>query len=686
MKHLFLLFFVVITLPTWAMEHRWLEQERTQWGYTPTIRQTEWFEQQKILLQEYHSRISQPDVEERFQTYFEEAYKLQKVTLDNGKVLKTELSPGAGQQQLVYDGKVIINQDSLETLMLAYGIQANFSFNSFAFSPDKKHIVVPVHERGSSLEAHLMVYAVEEELNLVGVIPNVDYEDAYYWKDSQRLIFEPGMSYFGGTHIFDVSTGEIKVDYNQSLRGWKSIDRGEYLYQQESLSEIAMQAFSSDEIAKIDLPTHEVLDFKGKTNSYFVFANSYNNAQKLYFIYYSKDENSQLKLDKVKSYEPIQSGSMQRFLTSGDYLLVEYMAGPFKTYRLINKEGDQVRLLNSPKAGRVRSFKHIEGQTFEFTFMSEIYREFKYTMDFATQTWNPNEIQRQLLTDESGVEFEQRYMFIPSFDGVSIPTRLIYKKGVVPQKSTPLYVSAYGGHGLIADFNPAFDIGVQLFLEKGGIYVAPAIRGGGEYGDKWYEPMIKSLVRYKDLEAVIRQLHGDEVGSPSTTAFEGWSSGGLLAGVMLTRTPELFQLVIPGNGLQDMLRKEILDYDRDRGWSGTYGEHETEEDIDFLKSYSPYLHAEKPTAWPTVYVINGADDRRVNPGHSYKFVAALQKSQQGTNPILLDRFEKSGHRPLSIGYMGKSPLPGQSALDGQIRKWKVIFQELGVGQTPLQRN
>jgi prolyl oligopeptidase len=183
-----------------------------------------------------------------------------------------------------------------------------------------------------------------------------------------------------------------------------------------------------------------------------------------------------------------------------------------------------------------------------------------------------------------------------------------------------------------------------MWLENGGIYAQPNLRGGGEYGEKWHlagTKMQKQNV-FDDFIAAGEYLIKEKYTSSEYLAISGGSNGGLLVGATMTQRPDLAKVAFPAVGVMDMLRYHK--FTAGAGWAYDYGTaDDSKEMFEYLRNYSP-VHAIKPnTAYPATMVTTADHDDRVVPAHSFKFAATLQENHTGTNPVLIRIDTKSGH-------------------------------------------
>ncbi len=241
--------------------------------------------------------------------------------------------------------------------------------------------------------------------------------------------------------------------------------------------------------------------------------------------------------------------------------------------------------------------------------------------------------------DPSPYQAEQ--VFYPSKDGTKIPMFLIHKKGLKRDGSHPTLLYGYGGFNV--PLTPSFSVGTAAWLELGGVYAVANLRGGGEYGQAWYDGgrLAKKQNVFDDFMAAARWLVSEGYTSTARLAIEGGSNGGLLVGACITQHPELFGAAVPAVGVLDMLR--FHKFTGGYAWTSDHASSETKEGFEVVFAYSP-LHRVRPgTAYPPTLVVTADHDDRVVPAHSLKFAAALQAAQAGPAPILARIETRAGH-------------------------------------------
>jgi prolyl oligopeptidase len=267
-----------------------------------------------------------------------------------------------------------------------------------------------------------------------------------------------------------------------------------------------------------------------------------------------------------------------------------------------------------------------------FSYPGTVYR---YAFDTGTSA-----VFRQPKVDFLPSAFETTQLFYSSKDGTKIPMFVTFKKGMKKDGQNPTYLYGYGGFNV--SLTPAFSPGMIAWMEAGGIFAQPSLRGGGEYGKAWYDAgrLAHKQNVFDDFLAAAEYLIAERYTSTPKLAIAGGSNGGLLIGACLNQRPDLFGAAIPAVGVMDMLRfhKFTIGW----AWTSDYGDPDIRADFDTVLKYSP-LHNIKPVAYPPTLVITSDHDDRVAPAHSFKYAATLQAMQTGSAPILIRIETKAGH-------------------------------------------
>ncbi|MGH9547921.1 MAG: prolyl oligopeptidase family serine peptidase, partial [Terriglobales bacterium] len=232
-------------------------------------------------------------------------------------------------------------------------------------------------------------------------------------------------------------------------------------------------------------------------------------------------------------------------------------------------------------------------------------------------------------------------IFYNSKDGTKLPMFVCYKKGTQLNGNNPTYLYGYGGFRI--SLAPFYSPSNMMWMERGGIFAMPNLRGGSEYGEAWHEAGMKHNKQkvFDDFISAAETLIAKKYTSTKKLAIGGASNGGLLVGACLTQRPDLYGAAVPAVGVMDMLRfhKFTVGWE----WTQEYGTPDDPEDFKTLFAYSPLHNIKKGVCYPPTLITTADHDDRVVPGHSFKFAATLQEAQGCPNPILIRIETKAGH-------------------------------------------
>ena len=319
--------------------------------------------------------------------------------------------------------------------------------------------------------------------------------------------------------------------------------------------------------------------------------------------------------------------------------ITNYLKDAYTQVKVYDTAGKLVNEVKFPGIGSADGFggKATDKETFYsftgFTTPTTIYR---YDMTTGKST-----VFRQPKVDFNPADYETKQVFYTSKDGTKVPMFITHKKGVKLDGNNPTYLYGYGGFNV--SLSPAFSVGNLVWMEMGGVYAQPNLRGGGEYGEEWHQQGMKLKKQnvFDDFIAAAQWLIDNKYTSTPKLAIGGGSNGGLLVGAAMTQRPELFGAALPAVGVMDMLR--FQKFTIGWAWVSDYGSSDNAEEFKVLYAYSP-LHNIKPgTSYPPTMVTTADHDDRVWPGHSFKFAAALQAAQAGSAPVLIRIETKAGH-------------------------------------------
>ncbi|MBT9187137.1 prolyl oligopeptidase family serine peptidase [Zobellia russellii] len=326
--------------------------------------------------------------------------------------------------------------------------------------------------------------------------------------------------------------------------------------------------------------------------------------------------------------------------TGGGYFFAEYMVDAISKVFQYDYDGKLIREVKLPGVGSASGFGgKKENKEFYFSFTNYIIpgSSFKYNVETGAYTsyWTPD-------IDFNSEGYESNQVFYTSKDGTKVPMIITHKKGLKLNGKNPTILYGYGGFNI--SLTPAFSIANAVWLEQGGIYAVPNLRGGGEYGKKWHDAGTKMNKQnvFDDFIAAGEYLIENKYTSSDYLAVRGGSNGGLLVGATMTQRPDLMKVALPAVGVLDMLRYHT--FTAGAGWAYDYGtSEESKEMFEYLKGYSPVHTIKEGVDYPATLVTTGDHDDRVVPAHSFKFAAELQAKQSGKTPTLIRIETNAGH-------------------------------------------
>lgn len=350
--------------------------------------------------------------------------------------------------------------------------------------------------------------------------------------------------------------------------------------------------------------------------------------------------------------------------TGGGYFFAEYLKDALSYVEQIDLSGKIVREVTLPGQGSASGFRGKWTQKkLYYSFVSYIDPSTIYSFDVET---GASEIYKRSGVQFNPEEYESKQVFYASKDGTKVPMMITYKKGLELNGQNPAMLYGYGGFNI--SLTPQFSTSNIVWLENGGVFAVPNLRGGGEYGKEWHKAGTKMQKQnvFDDFIAAAEYLIAEGYTSSEKLAISGGSNGGLLVGATMTQRPDLIKVALPAVGVLDMLRYN--QFTAGAGWAYDYGTaEESPEMFEYLKGYSPLHNLKDGTCYPATMVTTADHDDRVVPAHSFKFAATLQKAQGCDQPALIRIETNAGHGA------GKST---EQIIDEQTDKWAFTFYNL----------
>jgi prolyl oligopeptidase len=446
-------------------------------------------------------------------------------------------------------------------------------------------------------------------------------------------------------HKLGTSQKEDKVifgaDQKRRYVGGSVTEDDHYLVITASTSTYGNELFIKD-LTKPDSPIVTIVD-NFNSDNYIIN----NQGTKLFIVTDLKAPNKRIvtvdvnnpKVENWKDFIPETENVLSPSTSSG-FIFANYMIDAVSAVKQYDYSGKLIRDIQLPGIGTAGGFGgKKKDKTVYYSFTN-------YTTPGTIYSLEPKSgksaVYAKPKVDFKSEEYESKQVFYTSKDGTRVPMIITHKKGLKLDGKNPTMLYGYGGFNI--SLTPSFSIANAIWMENGGVYAVPSLRGGGEYGKKWHDAGTKMEKQnvFDDFIAAAEYLIAQKYTSSDFLAVRGGSNGGLLVGAVMTQRPELMKVALPAVGVMDMLRYHT--FTSGAGWAYDYG---TAQDSDkmfkYIKGYSPVHNVKKGTQYPATMVTTGDHDDRVVPAHSFKFAAELQEKQSGNNPVLIRIDVKAGH-------------------------------------------
>lgn len=323
----------------------------------------------------------------------------------------------------------------------------------------------------------------------------------------------------------------------------------------------------------------------------------------------------------------------------GGGFIASYLHDAHSRVTMFDRDGARVRDIDLPDIGSASGFGgDMDDTDTYYSFQSFTRPPTVYRLDLKT---GASEVYKAPKLDLDPSNFVTRQVFFESKDGTRVPMFIVHRADVTPDGTQPTYLYGYGGFNI--SLTPRFSVPDAVWVEQGGIYAQPSLRGGGEYGEAWHQAGTKTQKQnvFDDFIAAGEWLVNQGISTPQTLGIGGRSNGGLLVGASITQRPDLFGAALAGVGVMDMLRFHLFTIGW--AWVSDYGSSENAEEFKALYAYSPVHNVRSGTAYPATLIYTADHDDRVVPSHSFKFAAALQAGHEGDNPVMIRIDTKAGH-------------------------------------------
>ncbi len=349
----------------------------------------------------------------------------------------------------------------------------------------------------------------------------------------------------------------------------------------------------------------------------------------------------------------------------GHKLVASYLHEAYSQLRVHDLDGRHLYYAELPTMGSLGgiSGRWDDDQTW-FSFSSFTFPPSIYHLDLGT---GATHLEKRPVVPFDPARYSVHQVWYPSKDGTRVPMFLVHRSDLERNGEQPTLLYGYGGFNI--SMTPRFQPALITWLEMGGVYAMPNLRGGGEFGHAWHEAGTvhdKQNV-FDDFIAAAEWLIDQGYTHPERLAIRGGSNGGLLVGACMTQRPDLYGACLPAVGVLDMLRYHRFTIGW--AWASDYGTSDDAAQFRTLMRYSPLHNVRPGTAYPPTLITTGDHDDRVVPSHSFKFASTLQQAQAGAAPVLIRIETRGGHGG------GK---PTSMILDELADQWAFLAFHLGI--------
>ena len=539
----------------------------------------------------------------------------------------------------------------------SFSEDGTISLTGLDFSKNGKLVSYSISEGGSDWRKVVVMDTETKEI-IGDTLTNIKFS-GISWKNNDGFFYSSydkpeGSELSEMTDNHKLYYHKLNTDQNQDklIFGGKSTDK--YRYVSSSVSEDNKYLFitasnltdgnklfamnltkdsNKIEVVSDDETTDDyVIETDG--NTFYILTNSNAPNKKLVRTKYNR-LNQKYWIDVIPETENVLNISV-----GGGYFFAEYYLDAISDLSQYDYNGKLIRKLDLPGLG---SFSGLWGKKEQ----KELYFSFSnYYIPTSIYSYNPEKGDSSLFWKSdirfNSSEYISKQIFYESKDGTKVPMIITHKKNIKLNGKNPTILYGYGGFNISR--TPGFSVTNAIWMDLGGVYAVPNIRGGGEYGKEWHNAGTKLNKQnvFDDFIAAAEYLISSNYTSSDHLAIRGGSNGGLLVGAVMTQRPDLMKVALPAVGVLDMLRYHK--FTAGAGWAFDYGtSEESEEMFEYLLGYSPIHNVEENVEYPATLVTTGDHDDRVVPAHSFKFAAHLQDKQIGKNPVLIRIEKDAGH-------------------------------------------
>lgn len=629
--------------------YRWLEDDNSE-------ETAEWVRSQNQVTNSYLSNIDFRDVVKARLTELED-YEKVSAPFKRGDYYYFYKNDGLQNQSILYRIKNFGDEPEVFLDPNTFSEDGTTALGGLSFSDNYTYVAYNISEGGSDWRTAYVMDTESKEL-LSDEIKWIKFSGMSWYKDGffYQRFDEPkegdelsATNQYGKIYYHKVGTdqSEDQLIYsnpeNPENRFGASVSEDErflfiYSYTGTSGNELYVKDLSKPNGGFNPIVTgfdndHYIVDNDGDDLLIHTNLNAPNN--RIVRVNY-KNPNSENWVDMIPETENVMTASK-----AGENIFTSYLIDAKTAIKQFDYQGNLIRDVELPGIGTASGFGgSMEDEELFYNFTSFTVPSSVYRYNIAS---GESALHRRPELDFNPDEYETKQIFYSSKDGTKVPMFIVHKKEIELNGKNPTWLYSYGGFNI--SLRPSFSTSRLVWLENGGVFAMPNIRGGGEYGEEWHKAgtKLQKINVFEDFIAAGEYLINEGYTSSEYLALQGGSNGGLLVGATINMRPDLAKVAFPMVGVMDMLRYQ--NFTIGRAWSADYGTSEdSEEMFNYLYSYSPVHNIDSDATYPAVMVTTADHDDRVVPAHSFKYAATLQeKNPDNPNPLLIRIETKAGH-------------------------------------------
>lgn len=565
-----------------------------------------------------------------------------------------------------------------ETVWSSLSLVKNGAFSpvGLVLSPDHTKMLLRIVQHGSLDDAMYLVLDVPsgKVLDRIEVLPNIaEDEHDVFWLNNQSLVISvstgKGVQYYrhliGSARRRDQKLEEFRGREIESLR---VVD--DWLFIETRAGQRFVTNPSRTSTFAIQINFDEILRLVGASDSYlFVEVAGAHNFGQIVRVDFSQTTPVR-GIAKQRTVVP-ETRSRIKFATISDNHMIVVTANKrSRSLKIYDLDGGLIKALDLPRVVANPSHVAFDSHTQRLTIRisSQVSPAQDFVYDLRTSQFLTDPFAAQSRDDH--FEYVTELHEAISGDGTIVPVRVIRRADLDEGAANPILIGVYGGFDIEAYFDPKYDFEIHNFIRSGGIFVAPAIRGGGEFGGSWHERARTNKQKaIEDIFSTVTTLRKKPFMKSGKIAIIGESNGALLSVAAAVQRPEFFDLVVAINGPYDVINLSELDPIHD--FTPEYGSAESAQDIQVMQKYAP-LENIKRAKYPAFLFVVGEKDTRVDPEHTLRMWRALSEAQVGADPVFVTMTKNSGH------WNGSTAMNFHIGVTVLARIWSTVFERLGM--------